>query len=137
LGHIVSGEGIQVDYKKIEAVKNLPRPLSVSNIWSFLDLDCYYRRFVEACEKSSQELKDKPTSTPILTLPEESIESVVYSDASWIGIGCVLMQHGKVIAYTSRQLKVHEKNYPTYDLELAKSLKYVFTQRELNIHQRK
>ena len=86
---------------------------------------------------------------------------VIYSDASGKGLGCVLMQHGHVIAYASRQLKPHEKNYPTHDLELAavifalkiwrhyllgdkvliytdhKSLKYIFTQKELNMRQRR
>jgi len=86
---------------------------------------------------------------------------VVYCDASQVGLGCVLMQHGKVIAYASRQLKVHEKNYPTHDLKLEavvfalkirkhylygvyvdvftdhKSLQYVFTQKDLNLRQRR
>ena len=84
---------------------------------------------------------------------------MVCSDASRQGLGCVLMQNGKVVAYTSRQLKRHELNYPTYDLELAavifalkiwrhslygawcevytdnESLKYIFTQKELNMRQ--
>ena len=71
------------------------------------------------CEKSFQELKDHFTKAPVLTLPEGLDEFVVYCDASRFGLGCVLMQNGKVIAYASRQLKVHEKNYPTHDLELA------------------
>jgi hypothetical protein len=85
----------------------------------------------------------------------------VYCDASHLGLGCVLMQEGKVIAYASRQLQKHEKNYPTLDLELAivvhalkiwrhymirnkckiitnhKSLKYIFTKKELNLRQRR
>ena len=142
LGHIVSSEGIEVDPKKTDAVKSWPRPLSPSDIRSFLGLAGYYRRFVEgfssiaspltaltqkkskfewseSCEKSFQLLKDKLTSAPVLTLPEGTEGFVVYCDASRVGLGCVLMQHGKVIAYVSRQLKVHEKNYPTHDLELA------------------
>ena len=64
-----------------------------------------------------QFLKYKLTSALVLTLPEGTKDFVVYCDASRIGLGCVLMQHGKVIAYASRQLKVHERNYPTHDLE--------------------
>ncbi|XP_070013395.1 uncharacterized mitochondrial protein AtMg00860-like [Nicotiana sylvestris] len=142
LGHIISGEGEKVDSQKIEAVKNWPRPTSVSDIRSFLGLVGYYRRFVEgfssisspltrltqkkvkfqwsdACEKSFEELKKRLTSAPVLTLPEGNEGFVVYCDASGVGLGCVLMHHGKVIAYASRQLKAHENNYPTHDLELA------------------
>ena len=142
LGHVISGEGIMVDTKKTEAVKNWPRSLTSSYIRSFLGLVGYYRRFVEGfssisspltkltqkkekfqwsldCEKSFQELKDRLTKAPVLTLPEGTNGFVVYCDASRVGLGCVLMQNGKVIAYASRQLKVHEKNYPTHDLELA------------------
>ena len=64
-------------------------------------------------------MKDKLVSAPILSLPKGLEGFVVYYDASRIGLGCVLMQNGKVIVYASRQLKVHENNYPTYDLELA------------------
>ncbi|XP_075092520.1 uncharacterized protein LOC142172747 [Nicotiana tabacum] len=125
LGHIISGEGVKVDSQKIEAVKNWPRPTSVSDIRSFLGLAGYYRRFVEgfssisspltrltqkkvkfqwsdACEKSFEELKKRLTSAPVLTLPEGNEGFVVYCDASGVGLGCVLMQHGKVIAYASR-----------------------------------
>jgi ribonuclease HI len=97
----------------------------------------------------------------VLTLPMESVGYVVYTDASKKGLGCVLMQQGRVVAYASRQLKEHEKNYPTHDLELAavvyalkiwrhylygekceihtdhQSLKYFFTQRDLNMRQRR
>ncbi|XP_070025228.1 uncharacterized protein [Nicotiana sylvestris] len=73
----------------------------------------------DACEGSFQELKSRLTTAPVLTLPEGTNEFVVYYDASRIGLGCVLMQYGKVIAYASRQLKNHEKNYPTHDLEFA------------------
>ena len=101
------------------------------------------------------------TSAPILTLPEDNEGFEVYSDASYQGLGCVLMQHKRVVAYASRQLKKHELNYPTHDLELAaiifalktwrhylygatcqiftdhKGLKYLFTQKELNLRQRR
>ncbi|RVW45589.1 Retrovirus-related Pol polyprotein from transposon 17.6 [Vitis vinifera] len=113
------------------------------------------------CECSFQELKNRLVSAPILTIPLGSGGFVVYSDASHQGLGCVLMQHGRVVAYTSRQLKPYEKNYPTHDLELAvvvfalkiwrhflfgetceiftdhKSLKYLFSQKELNMRQRR
>ena len=71
------------------------------------------------CEKSFAELKTRLTTTPVLTLPEGSDGYVIYCDASRVGLGCVLMQRDKVISYASRKLKVHEKNYPTHDLELA------------------
>jgi hypothetical protein len=71
------------------------------------------------CEQSFQELKKRLTTAPVLTLPEGQEGFIVYSDASNKGLGCVLMQKGKVIAYASRQLKPHEVNYPVHDLELA------------------
>ncbi|GKB73442.1 retrotransposon protein, putative, ty3-gypsy subclass [Tanacetum coccineum] len=116
LGHILSADGITMDPSKVEAITKWPRPTTVTEI---------------------------------------------YSDASKKGLGCVLMQHGRVIAYASRQLKPYEVNYLTHDLELAvvvfalkiwrhylygeacdiftnhKSLKYIFTQRELNMRQRR
>ncbi|CAL9012614.1 unnamed protein product, partial [Prunus brigantina] len=142
LGHVISAEGIYVDPQKIEAVMNWPQPTSVTEIRSFLGLAGYYRRFVEGfsviaapltrltrkgvkfewsdeCEKSFTELKTRLTTAPVLTLPDDSGNFVIYSDASQQGLGCVLMQHGKVIAYASRQLKKHELNYPVHDLELA------------------
>jgi len=184
LGHVISKEGISVDPSKVEAVVNWARPTSVHEIQSFLGLAGYYRRFVEGfsklaapltkltkkneafiwsedCERSFQELKHRLVSAPVLTLPSETGGFVIYSDASYKGLGCVLMQNGKVIAYASRQLKVHERNYLTHDLELAavvfalkiwrhylygehceiytdhKSLKYFFTQKELNMRQRR
>ncbi|KAL5580094.1 hypothetical protein UlMin_012536 [Ulmus minor] len=74
--------------------------------------------WTDKCEKSFQELKKRLTSAPILVLPTDVTDFTVYCDASRIGLGAVLMQNGRVIAYASRQLKVHEKNYPTHDLEL-------------------
>ncbi|TXG50919.1 hypothetical protein EZV62_023443 [Acer yangbiense] len=134
---------------------------------------CFVRS-VEEVRKEEKELKevhwDGPrdderwlllVSAPILTLPSSGGGYVIYSDASKKGLGCVLMQHGKVITYASRQLKTHEQNYPTHDLELAavifalkiwrrclygetceiftnhKSLKYLFTQKELNLRLRR
>jgi hypothetical protein len=184
LGHVITKEGISVDPSKVEAVVNWARPMNVHDIRSFLGLAGYYRRFVEGfsklaapltkltkkneeflwsedCEKSFQELKHRLVTAPVLTLPSGTGGFVIYSDASHKGLGCVLMQQGKVIAYASRQLKLHERNYPTHDLELAavvfalkiwrhylygehceiytdhKSLKYFFTQKELNMRQRR
>ncbi|CAL8998636.1 unnamed protein product, partial [Prunus brigantina] len=112
LGHVISAEGIYVDPQKIEAVMNWPQPTSVTEIrikfeWS------------DECEKSFTELKTRLTTAPVLALQDDSGNFVIYSDASQQGLGCVLMQHGKVIAYASRQLKKHELNYPVHDLELA------------------
>ena len=70
-------------------------------------------------EKSFTELKTRLTTAPVLTLPEGSDSYVIYSDASRVVLGCVLMQRDKVISYASRKLKVDEKNYPTHDLEIA------------------
>ena len=113
------------------------------------------------CEESFTLLKALLTSAPILIIPEHGVDYVVYCDASYDGLGCVLMQEGRVVAYGSRQLKTHEQNYPTHDLELAavvfalkswrhylygerfevfsdhKSLKYIFTQCDLNMRQRR
>ncbi|KAL0549558.1 hypothetical protein IC582_014043 [Cucumis melo] len=184
LGHVVSKAGVSVDPAKIEAVTGWTRPSTVSEVRSFLGLAGYYRRFVEnfsriaipltqltrkgapfvwskACEDSFQNLKQKLVTAPVLTVPDGSGSFVIYSDASKKGLGCVLMQRGKVVAYASRQLKSHEQNYPTHDLELAavvfalkiwrhylygekiqiftdhKSLKYFFTQKELNMRQQR
>ena len=117
--------------------------------------------WTDKCEESFQTLKERLTSAPVLTLPEGNEGFEVYSDASYQGLGCVLMEHKRVVAYASRQLKKHELNYPTHDLELAavifalktwrhylygatcqiftdhKSLKYLFTQKELNLRQRR
>ncbi|WMV50704.1 hypothetical protein MTR67_044089 [Solanum verrucosum] len=84
----------------------------------------------EACEKNFQELKKRLPTASILTLPEGTQGFVVYCDASRIGLGCGLMQNDQVIAYGSRQLKVHEKNYPIHDIELA-------VVKELNLKQRR
>ena len=75
--------------------------------------------WTDECKRSFQTLKDKLVSAPILSLLDGLEGFVVYCDAFWVFLGFVLMKNGKLIAYTSRQLKVHEKNYPTHDLELA------------------
>ncbi|XP_073313522.1 uncharacterized protein [Primulina huaijiensis] len=143
LGHIISTAGVPVDPKKIESISDWPRPKTVTEIRSFLGLAGYYRKFVEgfssiairltkltqknskfqwseACEKSFDTLKNKLTSTPVLVLPMEGKDFTIYSDASKGGLGCVLIQEGRVIAYASRQLKP-----------------YLFTQKELNMRQRR
>ena len=184
LGHIISKEGLSVDPAKIDAVVKWERPKNASEIRSFLGLAGYYRRFVQGfssiaasltkltkknapyvwtdqCETSFQELKKRLTSAPVLTLPSGSGGYTIFTDASNIGLGCVLMQDRKVVAYGSRQLKDHEKNYATHDLELAavvfalkmwrhylygekfevhsdhRSLQYLFSQKELNMRQRR
>jgi hypothetical protein len=75
--------------------------------------------WTESCEKSFQKLKRRLTTAPLLTLLDIQRDFVVYCDASRQGLGCVLMQDGKVVVYASRQLKPHEQNYPTHDLEFA------------------
>ena len=184
LGHIVSVEGIRVDPAKIEAVVNWKSPQNVTEVRSFLGLAGYYRRFVRGfsviaspltkllrkgikfewtakCQNSFEQLKGMLVEAPVLTQPTPGKEYTLYSDASCIGLGCVLMQDGKVVAYASRQLKPHEQSYPTHDLELAavvfalkiwrhylygekcriytdhKSLKYLLTWKELNLRQRR
>ena len=76
-------------------------------------------QWLDNFEKIFAELKSRLTTAPILTLPEGLDGYVTYCDASRVVLGCVLMQRDKVIDYDSRQLKVHKKNYPTHDLELA------------------
>ncbi|GJR41020.1 putative reverse transcriptase domain-containing protein [Tanacetum coccineum] len=112
LGHVIDREGIHVDPTKIESIKDWESPKTPTEI----------RQFLEKEEAAFQLLKQKLCSAPILALPEGSENFVVYCDASHKGLGAVLMQMEKVIAYASRQLKVHEKNYTTHDLELGLNL---------------
>ncbi|XP_038899536.1 uncharacterized mitochondrial protein AtMg00860-like [Benincasa hispida] len=142
LGHVVSKEGVYVDPAKVEGVTSWARPTTVSEVCSFLGLVGYYRRFVkdfsriaapftqlirkgatffwnEACENSFQDLKQRLDSASVLIVPDGSDGFVIYNDASKKGLGCVLVQQGKVVAYASHQLKKHEQNYPMHDLELA------------------
>ncbi|GJR81152.1 putative reverse transcriptase domain-containing protein [Tanacetum coccineum] len=111
LGHVIDSRGIHVDPAKIESIKDWASPKTPTEIRQFLGLAGYYRRFIEGFSKIA--------NAPILALPEGSEDFVVYCDASHKGLGVVLMQREKVIAYASRQLKVHEKNYTTHDLELG------------------
>ncbi|GJX42597.1 putative reverse transcriptase domain-containing protein [Tanacetum coccineum] len=139
LGHVIDSRGIHVDPAKIESIKDWASPKTPTEIRQFLGL----------------------AGAPILALPEGSEDFVVYCDASHKGLGAVLMQREKVIAYASRQLKVHEKNYTTHDLELGavvfalkiwrhylygtrctvftdhKSLQHILDQKELNMRQRR
>nr|GEZ22437.1 putative reverse transcriptase domain-containing protein [Tanacetum cinerariifolium] len=116
LGHILSADGITMDPAKAEAITKWLRPKTVTEVRSFLGLAGYYRRFVEGFSRLALPL------IKLMRKGENSGGFQIYSDASKKGLGCVLKQHGKVIADASRQLKPYEANYPTYDLELAKEL---------------
>ncbi|XP_058775479.1 uncharacterized protein LOC131649738 [Vicia villosa] len=157
LGHVISGDGVAVDPSKVEAVINWERPKNATEVRSFLGLAGYYRRFIMGfsklalpltrltrkevsfewnleCEKSFRKLKEKLTTAPVLVIPDPNRSYEVFCDASKKGLGGVLMQDGQVVAYASRQLKSHEENYPTHDLELAA---IVFAlKKELNMRQR-
>jgi hypothetical protein len=184
LGHVLSENGISVDPSKVQEVMDWKAPTTVKEVWSFLGLAGYYRRFIPnfskivkpmtrllqknekfvwtpECEAAFRTLRELLTTAPVLAQLDITKPFDVYCDASGIGLGCVLMQEGRVIAYASRQLRKHEVNYPTHDLELAavvhalklwqhyllgnlchiytdhKSLKYIFTQSELNMRQRR
>ncbi len=184
LGHIINKEGLAVDPNKVADILNWKAPTDARGIKSFIGMAGYYRRFIEGfskivkpmtsllgnkvefkwtqkCQEAFEALKEKLTTTPVLVLPDVHKPFSVYCDACYTGLGCVLMQEGRVVAYSSRQLKVHEKNYPIHDLELAavvhalktwrhylygqkcdvytdhKSLKYIVTQSELNMRQRR
>nr|GEY61642.1 putative reverse transcriptase domain-containing protein [Tanacetum cinerariifolium] len=143
LGHVIYSRGIYVDPAKIESIKDSASPKTPMEIRPFLAIARYYQ------------------SAPILALPEGKEDFVVYYDASHKGLSSVLMKREKVIAYASRQLKIHEKNYTTHDLELGsvvfslkiwrhylyrtkcivftdhKSLQHILDQKELNMRQRR
>ncbi|GKA11572.1 putative reverse transcriptase domain-containing protein, partial [Tanacetum coccineum] len=119
LGHLIDNQGLHVDPAKIKAVKNWETPTSPTKVCQFLGLAGYYQRFIEDQETAFQLLKQKLYEAPILALPERNDDFVVYCDASLQGLGAVLTQKEKVIAYASRQLKPHEENYTTHDLELG------------------
>jgi hypothetical protein len=184
LGNIISKGGISVNQSKVQDVLSWNAPMSVCDIRSFLGLAGYHQSFIEgflkiskpmtellvkdkkfkwmpACEASFLELKKRLMAAPILVMPDMEKSFSIYCDASGQGLGCVFIQDGRVIAYASRQLRKHEVNYSTHDLELAamvhglknwrhylmgkrcelytdhKSLKYIFTQSNLNLRQRR
>jgi hypothetical protein len=184
LGHTISSNGISVDPSKVQEVMEWKPPIAVHQIRSFLGLAGYYRRFIpdfsriakpmtellkkgvkfswdQKCEDAFHTLRDHLTTAPVLAQPDVSKTFDIYCDASGTGLGCVLMQDNRVIAYASRALRVHEQNYPTHDLELVvvihalkiwrhhlmgtkchiytdhKRLKYIFTQADLNMRQRR
>nr|GEV12011.1 putative reverse transcriptase domain-containing protein [Tanacetum cinerariifolium] len=144
LGHVIDSLGIHVDPAKIESIKDWASPKSPTEIRQFL---------------AFQLLKQKLCSAPIMALPKGSEDFIVYCDVSNKGLGAVLMQRGKVISYASGQLKIHEKNYMTHDLERGvvvfglkiwrhylygtectvftdhKSLQHILDQKELNTRQ--
>ncbi|GJX11941.1 putative reverse transcriptase domain-containing protein [Tanacetum coccineum] len=153
LGHVIDSKGIHVDPTKIESIKDWASPKSPTEIHQFLGLAGYYRRFIKGFSKIA--------NAPILALPKGSENFVVYCDVSHKGLGAMLMQNEKVIAYAFRQLNIHEKNYTTHDLELKavvfalkmwryylygtrytvftdhKSLQHILNQKELNMRQRR
>jgi hypothetical protein len=180
LGHVLSANGIAVDPSEVKDILEWKPPTIVHQVRSFLGLAGYYRRFIPDFSKivkpitsllnndtkfnwslAFEQLKVLLTTAPVLAQPDIEKPFDVYYDASGSGLGCVLMQEGRVIAYASRQLHRHEEHYPTHDLELAvvvhalkiwrqfllgnichiytdhKSLKYIFTQSELNTRQRR
>jgi hypothetical protein len=118
-------------------------------------------KWTSACEVSFQELKKRLTTAPILVMPDMEKPFSMYYDVSGQGLGCMLMQDGHMVAYASQQLRKHEANYPTHDLELVavvhtlkirshylmgkrcqlymdhKSLKYIFTHSNLKLRQRR
>jgi hypothetical protein len=183
LGHVLSARGIAVDPSKVKDILEWKPPTTIHQVRSFLGLAGYYHRFIpdfsklvkpitsllkndtkfnwsSKCNEAFEELKVLLTTAPVLAQPDINKPFDVYCDASGSGLGCVLMQEGRVIAYASRQLRRHEEHYPIHDLELAavvhalkiwrhyllgnvchiytdhKSLKYIFTQSELNMRQR-
>jgi hypothetical protein len=184
LGHTISSEGISVDPTKVQEVMDWKPLTSVHQIRSFLGLAGYYRRFIpdfskiakpmtellkkevkfhwdNKCEEAFHTLRKLLTTTLVLAQPDSTQPFDVYCDASGTGLGRILMQNNRVIAYASRALWSHEQNYRTHDLELAavihalkiwrhhlmgakcniytdhKSLKYIFTQADLNMRQRR
>ncbi|GJW11499.1 putative reverse transcriptase domain-containing protein [Tanacetum coccineum] len=162
LSHVIDSEGIHVDPAKIKSIKDWASPKTPPEIRQFLGLAGSYRRFIKGFSKVARpmmKLTQKSINASIFALPEGSENFVVYWDALHKWLGAVLIQKEKVIAYASRQLKVHEKNYTTHDLELGavvfalkmwrhylystkcvifidhKSLQHILDQKELNMRQ--
>jgi Reverse transcriptase (RNA-dependent DNA polymerase)/RNase H-like domain found in reverse transcriptase/Integrase zinc binding domain/Chromo (CHRromatin Organisation MOdifier) domain/Retroviral aspartyl protease len=143
LGHIVSDQGLQVDHSKVAVINEWPRPQTIKEVRSFLGLANYFRRFVqgysslvapmihltkqeklqpedwtEQCEKSFTDVKALLTNAPVLAIPNPDLPYVVISDASVNGTGALLMQEGRVCAYTSKKFIPAERNYTTTEQEL-------------------
>jgi hypothetical protein len=184
LGHVLSAKGIAVDPSKVKDILEWKPPTTVHQVRSFPGQAGYYRRFIpdfsklvkpitsllkndtkfnwsSKCNEAFKQLKVLLTNAPVLAQLDIEKPFDVYCDASGSGLGCVLMQEGRFIAYASRQLRRHEEHYPTHDLELAvvvhalkiwrhyllgnichiyidhKSLKYIFTKLELNMRKRR
>jgi hypothetical protein len=139
---VVSPEGITVDPGKVKEVLEWMPPMMVSEVRSFLGLAGYYRRFIpnfskitkpitellkkgnkyvwsEACDEAFKHLRKLLTTSPALAQPDTTKPFDDYCNAYGTGLGGVLMQEGRVISYSSRQLRRHEEHYPTHDLELA------------------
>jgi hypothetical protein len=180
LGHVISKGGISVDSSKVQDVLGWKVPTSVGDIETFLGLAGYYQRFIEGfskiskpvtellkedkkfdwtptCEVSFQESKKRLMTALMLVVLDMEEPFSIYCDALGQGLGCVLMQDGRVVAYASQQVRKHEVNNPTHDLELVtvvhtlkiwrhylmgkrcklytdhKSLKYIFTQSNMNL----
>ncbi|GJR06373.1 putative reverse transcriptase domain-containing protein [Tanacetum coccineum] len=160
LGHVINGDGIHVEPSKIKAVKNWEAPRTPFEVRSFLGLAGYYHRFIENFSKIVKPLTILTQKSKTYDWGEEQENAFqTLKDKLCLGLGCILMQRGKVISYASRQLKIHEKNYTTHDLELGavvfvlkiwrhylygtksviytdhKSLQHIFSQKELNMRQ--
>ncbi|KAK1551529.1 hypothetical protein QYE76_017215, partial [Lolium multiflorum] len=123
LGFVVSANGIEVDSSKIEAIHNWPTPTNVGQVRSFHGLAGFYRRFVKdfstiACPLNELTKKNRLTEAPLLVLPDFTQTFEIECDASGLGIGGVLMQNGKPVAYYSEKLDGARLNYPIYDKEL-------------------
>ncbi|GKD72377.1 putative reverse transcriptase domain-containing protein [Tanacetum coccineum] len=155
LGHVINSQGIHMDLAKIESIKDWASPKTPTKIRQFLGLVGYYRRFIEGFLKVSKPMTKLTQKKVAFEWGAENF--FVYCDASHKGLGAALMQNEKVIAYASRQLKIHEKNYTTHDLELSvvvfalkiwrhylygtkctvfidhKSLQHILDQKELNM----
>jgi hypothetical protein len=142
LGHTISQDGISVDSEKVQEVMDWKPPTTVRQIQSFLGLGGYCRRFIpdfsriakpmtellkkgvkydwsQKCEDAFHTLRQHLTTAPVLAQLDNTKHFEVYCDASSTGLGCVLTEDNRVIAYASRALRPHEQNYPTHDLELA------------------
>lgn len=141
LGHIIGAEGVKVDPAKVAVIRDWKQPTNVHGVRSFVGLATYFRKFIEkfskmvmalthltkkdvpfiwsaACQKAFDDVKRALTNAPVLALPNFSLPFVVICDASKEGLGAVLMQQGKPLAYESRRLLPAEVNYTVTEQEL-------------------